>query len=108
VYRRDGGGDVLGASRGPRGEPLLHGELGMPVTLERVPPLERIELLIGSALAALAAAVAALVAWPIGAWRRWRAREPRGREPGRALVALRWTARLQALATLGGWPSCCA
>jgi CubicO group peptidase (beta-lactamase class C family) len=101
VYRREGGGDVLGASRGPRGEPLLHGELGMPVSLARVPPLERLEWLIGSAIAALLAALVTLLAWPLGAWRRWRAREPRGHEPGRALVALRWTARVQALATLG-------
>jgi CubicO group peptidase (beta-lactamase class C family) len=101
VYVRDGGGDRLVASRGPRGEPLLHGELGLPVTLGRVPPLQRVEVLVGSVVAAVAAAAAAPLGWPLGAWRRWRARRPRGTEPGRALVALRWTARLQGVAILG-------
>ncbi len=48
-------------------------------------------------LAAVATAAAALIGWPVGAWRRWRARRPRGTEPGRPLVALRWTARAQAV-----------
>jgi len=101
VYVREGGGDRLAASRGPRGEPLLHGELGLPFTLARVPPLQRVEVLVASVAAAVAAAAVVLVGWPLGAWRRWRARRPRGTEPGRPLVALRWTARLQGVATLG-------
>jgi CubicO group peptidase (beta-lactamase class C family) len=100
VYVHVGGGDVLVAGRDPRGEPLLHGTLGLPLTLERVPALERTGLVLGTAWFGLWAAVLALVTWPIGAWGRWRAREPRGREPGRALVALRRTARVQAVAIL--------
>jgi hypothetical protein len=63
--------------------------------------MERAGLVLGSAWFGLWAAVLALLTWPVGAWGRWRAREPRGREPGRALVVLRWTARVQAIAILG-------
>jgi CubicO group peptidase (beta-lactamase class C family) len=100
AYVHVDGGDTLVAGRGARGEPLLHGTLGLPMTLERVPALERTGLVLGSAWAALLAALVALVSWPLGAWGRWRAREPRGREPSGALVALRWTARVQAVAAM--------
>ena len=100
VYVRDGGGDVFAVTRDPQGVPLLHGALGLPVTLERVPPLERFVVVLACLLAAGGAAVLALVSWPIGSWRRWRSRQPRGSGPGGGLMLLRWTARVQAFATL--------
>jgi len=100
AYVRAGGGDVLAASRGADGEPRLHGWLGLPVTLERVPPLERLELLLACVLAAAVAAFVALVSWPFGAWFRWRGRGPRSSGPGTSLQVLRWAARLQALAVV--------
>ena len=100
VYVRAGGGDVLAATRGPDAQPLLHGWLGLPVTLERVPPLERLGLLLACLVAATAAALVALVSWPLGAWFRWRGRGPRSSGPGTSLQLLRWTARLQALAVV--------
>ena len=100
VYVRAGGGDVLAVTRGGDGAPRLHGALGLPVTLERVPPLERVEVLLASLIAAALAALVALVSWPLGAWLRWRGRGPRSSGPGTSLQLLRWTARLQALAVV--------
>ncbi len=100
AYVRAGGGDVLAATRGPDGEPRLHGWLGLPATLERVPLLERLEVLLACLVAAAAAALVALVSWPLGAWFRWRGRGPRSSGPGSSLQLLRWAARVQALAVV--------
>ncbi|TVR92000.1 MAG: class A beta-lactamase-related serine hydrolase [Trueperaceae bacterium] len=100
AYVRAGGGDVLAATHGPDGEPRLHGWLGLPATLERVPPLERLEVLLACLLAAAVAALVALVSWPLGAWFRWRGRGPRSSGPGSSLQVLRWAARVQALAVV--------
>ena len=100
VYRRDGGGDVLAVTRDERGAPLLHGALGMPVTLERVPLLERVEVLLACLLLAALGALVALVSWPLGSWRRWRSRGPRSSDPSSSVMLLRWLARVLALATL--------
>lgn len=98
VYVREGGGDVLAVTRDDAGAPRLHGSLGLPVTLERVPPLERVELLLACLAAAVLAALAGLVSWPLGAWFRWRGRAPRSSAPGTSLQVLRWTARVQGVA----------
>ena len=100
IYVRDHGGDALAVTRDALERPLVHGALGIPVTLETVPPLERIEVVLGCLLAAALAAVVALVSWPVGALRHWRSRQPRGSGPGGALRLLRVTARLQAVATV--------
>jgi hypothetical protein len=100
VYVRAGGGDVLAVTRGGDGAPRLHGALGLPVTLERVPPLERLELLLACLGAAALAALVALVSWPLGALVPLAGRQPRSSGPGTSLQLLRWTARLQALAVV--------
>ncbi len=100
VYVRDHGGDALAVPRDALERPLVHGVLGMPVTLEPVPPLERIPVVLGCLLAAALAAIIALLSWPVGALRHWRSRQPRGSAPGGALRLLRVTARLQAVATV--------
>lgn len=98
VYVREGGGDVLAVTRTPDGVARLHGALGLPMTLEPVPLLERVELVAASLGAAAVAALLALVSWPLGALYRWRSRQPRSRAPGANLLLLRWTARVQAVA----------
>ena len=98
VYVRDHGGDVLAVTRDALARPLVHGWLGLPITLEKVPPLERLAVVLGCLLAAAAAALAALTSWPLGAFQHWRSRQPRGARPGGSLLLLRWSARLQALA----------
>lgn len=100
VYVRDHGGDALAVTRDALERPLVHGVLGMPVTLEPVPPLERIVVVLGCLLAAALAAIIALLSWPVGALRHWRARQPRGSAASGGLRLLRVTARLQAVATV--------
>ncbi len=100
VYVRDGGGDVLAGSRDARGEPLVHGTLGLPITLERVPLLERMAVVFACLGLAAAGALVALVSWPFGSLQRWRSRQPRGSGPAGPLMVLRWTARLLAVATV--------
>jgi hypothetical protein len=91
---------VLAFTRSAGGAPLAHGALGMPVTLERVPPLQRLEVVIACALVAALGALVALLSWPLGSWRRWRSRLPRSADPSGGLMLARWLARALALTTL--------
>jgi len=100
AYVRDHGGDALLVTRDANGGSRLHGALGMPVTLELVPALERLEFVLASLAAAALAALFALVSWPLGWFYRWRTRQPRSSTAGGGLMLLRWSARLQAAGTV--------
>lgn len=100
VYVRDTGGEVLAVVRDAAGEPRLHGVLGMPIALERVPTRERLEVAAASFGAALLAALTALVTWPLGSLYRRVARQPRSAHPGGSLMLLRFTARALAVGVI--------
>lgn len=98
---RDGAPLVVGAER-------LHVHLGTTVGLARVAWLQRPATFVASHAAAAAAALAVLVAWPLGAFLRWRRREPTGVRLPAAVGRVRAFARagaFAALAVLGvlGW-----
>ena len=107
VWRNDLDGAPLVATRDAAGAPLLLTHLGITLTLEPVPWLEHPTVALASWALALAAAAIVLLSWPIGAFLRWRRREPRGwdrsAEGGlrRALVQARSLTRAAAFVVLG-------
>ncbi|MBA2665490.1 MAG: beta-lactamase family protein [Trueperaceae bacterium] len=103
-HRRDVGGDSLAFTRDARGEPLVHVDIGAPLTLERVPPLERVEVLVGTVVAFALIAGAVLLSSLTGSVRARRRRGPRGDDPPGPVRAVRWAGRgvaVAGLATLG-------
>ncbi|MBW6455362.1 MAG: hypothetical protein K0A98_05705 [Trueperaceae bacterium] len=107
VWRSARDGAPLVSSRDGPGAPRLLLHLGSTLTLERVAPLERRDVGLASWAAGIAAAIVVLVSWPLGAWLRWRRREPREWDRsaqgtlGRALRHLRLHSRINAALSLG-------
>lgn len=100
TWRRVGDGAPLVAVERPGEPPRILVHLGATAGLTRVGWLERPGVVAGSLGAALAAALAVIVAWPVGALLRWRRREPVGAALPRAVVGVRAWARLGALFAL--------
>ncbi len=98
VYRRVGDGAPLAATDTP-GRVLLH--LGTTVGLERVPWLERPAVFAVSHVAAAVAALLVLLSWPVGAFVRWRRREPVAWTLPSTVGRARAFARVGAVAVLG-------
>ncbi len=98
VYRRVGDGAPLASTDTP-GRVLLH--LGTTVGLERVPWLERPAVFAASHGAAAVAALLVLLSWPVGAFVRWRRREPVAWTLPSTVGRARAFARVGAVAVLG-------
>ena len=114
VWRSERDGAPLVATRDAAGAPLLLAHLGITLTLEPIPWFEHPAVTLGAWGLALAAAAIVLLSWPIGAFLRWRRREPRdwdrsaAGELGRALRQARRLTRVAALLVLAvagllGW-----
>lgn len=106
VWRSRLDGAPLVAARDAAGAPVLLTHLGITLTLERVPWLERPSVLAASWAAALVAALAVLLSWPIGAILRRRRLEPRDWDRsavgslGRSMGRIRALTRAAALLVL--------
>jgi hypothetical protein len=110
VWRREADGAPLVALPATpfdeRGRVLGH--LGATAALERVAWLERPAVFVTSHAAAALAALLVLLSWPLGAFLRWRRREPRAWTLPRAIGRVRAPARVGAVATVAllavlGW-----
>jgi CubicO group peptidase (beta-lactamase class C family) len=100
LYRRDTGGDALALDRDGTGRPIVHLSLGMPATIELVPPLERLSAVASSVGAFAVLALLVLLSWPVGAFTRWRRRSPRADDAPAPVRGARWAARVVAVAGL--------
>jgi len=106
VWRSQRDGAPLVATRDAAGAPLLVAHLGITLTLEPIPWFEHPAVTLGAWGLALVAAAIVLLSWPIGAFLRWRRREPRdwdrsaAGELGRALRHARRLTRVAALLVL--------
>ncbi len=98
VFRRVGDGAPLTSTETP-GRVLVH--LGTTVGLERVPWLQRPAVFATSHAAAAVAALLVLLSWPLGAFARWRRREPVAWTLPSAVGRARAFARVGAIAVLG-------
>lgn len=106
VWRSTRDGAPLVSVRDDAGAPRLRLHLGTNLELERVAALERRDVGLASWAAAIAAALAVLVSWPLGAHLRRRRREPRTWDRsaqgtlGRTLRHVRTHTRVNAALTL--------
>ncbi len=98
VFRRVGDGAPL-ASDGTPGRVLVH--QGVTFGLQRVPWLQRPGVFAASHAAAAVAALLVLLSWPVGAFVRWRRREPVAWKLPGAVGRARTLARVGAVAVLG-------
>jgi CubicO group peptidase (beta-lactamase class C family) len=102
LFEREGGGDLLALATDREGRTIVQLSLGMPTTLERVPPLEHVVSVLAIVAGFVGLALLTLVSWPLGSYLRWRRRPPKGDDPQGVLRATRATARILALAGLVG------